>query len=178
MKYSINPLYSQEAIRKKVKELAQKINYDYKDSEKVICICLLKGSYIFFADIVRELSLKNLQIDFLRVSSYGSGMQSSQEIIIKKDIELDIKGADVILFDDIVDTGLTLEKIFNLLKEKSPKSITGCALLNKPSRRIVHQDVKYLGFEIPNTFVVGYGIDYNENHRELAYIGQVFIEEE
>lgn len=177
MKYSISPLYSQDAIQAKVKELAKTINNDYKDSEKVICICLLKGSYIFFADIVRELTLKNLQIDFLRVSSYGSGMESSQEIIIKKDIELDIKGADVILFDDIIDTGLTLEKIFRLLAEKKPNSIAGCVLLNKPSRRIVHQDVRYLGFEIPNTFVVGYGIDYNENHRELPYIGQVLIEE-
>lgn len=177
MKYSISPLFTQENIKLKVEELAKQINFDYRNSGKVVCICLLKGAYIFFADIIRELNLKNLQIDFLRVSSYGSGMESSQEIIIKKDIELDIKDADIILFDDIIDTGLTLEKIFRLLAEKKPRSISGCVLLNKPSRRIVHQDVRYLGFEIPNTFVVGYGIDYNENHRELPYIGQVIIEE-
>ena len=175
MNYTIETLISQQDLEKKVQILADQINRDFKESRQLVCICLLKGSYAFFTDVVRQLKMTGVQVDFLQASSYGKNMNSSLTVEIKKDIEMDIKDWDVLLFDDIIDTGLTLEKVCRFLELKEPRSLKTCVLLDKPTKRLSHRDVDYVGFEIPDTFVVGYGIDYNENHRELPYIGQVII---
>lgn len=173
MDYQIENLISENVLKKRVKFLAETLNKDYQDKQDLVAICLLKGAYTFFSDIVRELKVSNINIDFLQASSYNKGLDSSLNVVIKKDVEINIKDKDVILFDDIIDTGLTLTKIKSFLEVKEPKSLKICTLLDKPFRRRVSLKSDYVGFEIPDEFVVGYGIDYAERHRELKYIGKV-----
>lgn len=140
-------------------------------------VALLRGSAIFLADIARN--IKNpAKIDFMSVSSYGNSMNTSGNIVIKKDLEEDIENKNVVVIEDIVDTGLTLNKVKDFLSQRSPKSLKICTLLSKSYRRLVDIDVDYIGFEIPDEFVVGYGIDYAQNYRTLPYIGKVVIEKE
>ncbi|HAS79670.1 MAG TPA: hypoxanthine phosphoribosyltransferase [Fusobacteriaceae bacterium] len=176
MKYSVEVMISKEEIAKKVAELGEKINKKYKDSEELVLIALLRGSVIFMADIARELKLENVRLDFMTVSSYGSSMTSSRDVKIKKDIEDSIKGKDVLIVEDLIDTGFTLSKVVEILKIREPKSLSICTLLDKPARREVNVDVEFSGFQIPDEFVVGYGIDYAEKHRELPFVGKVVIE--
>jgi hypoxanthine phosphoribosyltransferase len=172
MKYHIEVLIPEEEIKKKVRELGQQITKDYQESEDVILVGLLRGSTIFLADLSREIDLE-AKIDFMVVSSYGSSMESSREVKINKDLEEDIRGKDVIIVEDIIDTGYTLEKVRDYLMLKNPASFKICTLLDKPERREVPVDVDYVGFQIPDVFVVGYGIDYAQKHRNLPYIGKV-----
>jgi len=176
MKYSVEVMISKEEIAEKVAELGEKINKKYKDSEELVLIALLRGSVIFMADIARELKLENVRLDFMTVSSYGSSMTSSRDVKIKKDIEDSIKGKDVLIVEDLIDTGFTLSKVVEILKIREPKSLSICTLLDKPARREVNVDVEFSGFQIPDEFVVGYGIDYAEKHRELPFVGKVVIE--
>lgn len=176
MKYSVEVMISKEEIAKKVAELGEKINKKYKDSGELVLIALLRGSVIFMADIARELKLENVRLDFMTVSSYGSSMTSSRDVKIKKDIEDSIKGKDVLIVEDLIDTGFTLSKVVEILKIREPKSLSICTLLDKPARREVNVDVEFSGFQIPDEFVVGYGIDYAEKHRELPFVGKVVIE--
>jgi len=176
MKYSVEVMISKEEIAKKVAELGEKINKKYKDSEELVLIALLRGSVIFMADIARELKLENVRLDFMTVSSYGSSMTSSRDVKIKKDIEDSIKDKDVLIVEDLIDTGFTLSKVVEILKIREPKSLSICTLLDKPARREVNVDVEFSGFQIPDEFVVGYGIDYAEKHRELPFVGKVVIE--
>ncbi len=177
MKYSIETMISKEEIGIKVKELGEKINKKYKNCEELVLIALLRGSAVFMADIARELKLPNVKLDFMTVSSYGNSMTSSKDIKIKKDIEDSINGKDVLIIEDLIDTGFTLSKVIEILKIREPKSLSICTLLDKPSRREVEVKVEFSGFKIPDEFVVGYGIDYAERHRELPFIGKVVIEE-
>ncbi len=177
MKYHVEVLIPEEEIKRKVKELGEKITEDYRDSEEVILVGLLRGSTIFLADLSREIKL-DAKIDFMVVSSYGSGMESSREVKINKDLEEDIRGKDVIIVEDIIDTGYTLEKVKDYLLLKNPSSFKICTLLDKPERREVSVDVDYVGFKIPDVFVVGYGIDYAQKHRNLPYIGKVVPDED
>jgi hypoxanthine phosphoribosyltransferase len=170
-------MISREEIAKKVQELGARINEKYKDSEELVLIALLRGSVIFMADLARELKLENVRLDFMTVSSYGNSMVSSKDVKIKKDIEDSIEGKDVLIVEDLIDTGFTLSKVVEILKIREPKSLSICTLLDKPSRREVEVEVEFSGFKIPDEFVVGYGIDYAEKHRELPYIGKVKIEE-
>lgn len=172
MKYHIEVLIPEEEIKKKVRELGQQITKDYQNSEDVILVGLLRGSTIFLADLSREIDLE-AKIDFMVVSSYGSTMESSREVKINKDLEEDIRGKDVIIVEDIIDTGYTLEKVRDYLLLKNPASFKICTLLDKPERREVPVEVDYVGFQIPDVFVVGYGIDYAQKHRNLPYIGKV-----
>jgi hypoxanthine phosphoribosyltransferase len=133
---------------------------------------LLRGSFVFIADLVRELKMP-VEVDFLEVSSYGNSTQSSREVRILKDIRGEIKGCDVLLVEDIIDTGYTMHHVQNLLQSRDPNRIEVCALLDKPSRREVEVNVRWIGFEIPDAFVVGYGIDYAQRNRNLPYIGKV-----
>lgn len=173
-KYHISKFISKEQIEKKVEELAKKITADYND-EEVLLVGLLKGSTIFLADLIRKLDL-NSNLDFIVASSYGLEMDSTRDVRILKDLEMDIKGRNVLIVEDIIDTGYTLSKVTETLKIRNPKSIKICTLLDKPSRREVDIKVDYTGFQIEDKFVVGYGIDYAEKHRGLPYIGYVEME--
>ena len=163
-------LIDEKTVKQKVKELAQKINNDYKD--KIPCLIgLLKGSFVFIADLAREIET-NVEIDFMIVSSYGNDKIGS-EIKILKDVDIPLTGKDVIIVEDIIDTGYTLEKICEVLKTRNVSSLKICTLLNKPSRRKVDIKIDYNGFDIEDEFVVGYGIDYAQKYRNLPYIGVV-----
>lgn len=173
MEYRIETLISEEEIRAKVIQLAQKIREDYSSQEEIIFVALLRGSVIFLSDLARELQDYDIKLDFMTVSSYGKSMESSRDVKIKKDLEDDIKDKNVIIVEDIIDTGFTLKKVYEMLSLREPSSLEICTLLDKPERREVEVNVKYTGFKIPDEFVVGYGIDYAEKHRNLKYIGKV-----
>ena len=175
-KYSIDTLISEKQIHEKVKELAREIDGDF-EGEEILLIGLLRGSVIFLSDLARELKTE-ATIDFMVVSSYGNKMESSRDVKILKDLEEDIKGRNVIIVEDIIDTGNTLQKVQQILQTREPKNIKICTLLDKPERREVEISVDYTGFQIPDEFVVGYGIDCAQKHRTLPYVGIVKKEEE
>lgn len=165
-------LIEEKQINEKVKELAKRISDDYRKKENVPCLVgLLKGSFIFIADLSRYIDIP-IEIDFMIVSSYGNN-QIGSEIKILKDIDVQLSGRDVIIVEDIIDTGYTLEKICEVLQTRNISSLKICALLNKPSRRKVNINIDYNGFNIEDEFVVGYGIDYSQKYRNLNYIGVV-----
>lgn len=166
-----NTLISQEEIETKVIELAKKIEMDYKNQE-VLIVGVLKGAFVFVSDLVRNINL-DLSLDFIAVSSYGMSTESSGVVKINKDIEMDLTGKNVIIVEDIIDTGLTLKYIKEYLSGKNAKSVRICTLLDKPSRRKCNVEVDYVGFEIEDLFIVGYGIDCKEKYRNLPYIAYV-----
>lgn len=166
-----NTLISQKEIETKVIELAKKIEMDYKNQE-VLIVGVLKGGFVFVSDLVRNINL-DLSLDFIAVSSYGMSTESSGVVKINKDIEMDLTGKNVIIVEDIIDTGLTLKYIKEYLSGKNAKSVRICTLLDKPSRRKCNVDVDYVGFEIEDLFIVGYGIDCKEKYRNLPYIAYV-----
>jgi hypoxanthine phosphoribosyltransferase len=168
-------LISKGAIKTRTAELAGEITRDYAGLE-LIMVGVLKGSFVFLADLARQVELP-LQIDFVAVSSYGADTESSGVVKIIKDMDLEIDGKDVLLVEDIVDTGLTLKYLAGMLRERGPASLEVCALLNKPDARKVDIEVKYCGFDVPPLFLVGYGLDYAERFRHLPYVG-VLREEE
>jgi len=161
-------LISEEKIKSKVKELADKISKDFK-GEEILAVGILKGSFMFFADLVRELRGK-VHIDFMQVSSYNTGMESSGEVVFIKDVAADVQGKNVLIIDDIIDTGRTLKALVQALKQRNPKSVKTCVLLDKKERRQVDFDADYTGFVIPDKFVVGYGLDWAEEGRNLKDI--------
>jgi hypoxanthine phosphoribosyltransferase len=161
-------LFDEQTITEKVRELAVQISKDYAGKELVL-VCILKGAAVFAADLMRHLSLK-VTVEYLQAASYGSSATSSRAITIKKDIEGDIQGKHVLLVDTIVDTGATLACLFKKLGELGPASLNAVTLLDKKSRRTVPVPLAYCGFEIPDKFVVGYGMDRGEQHRNLPYI--------
>ncbi len=166
--YHLSPLLSREQIDSTVKDLAERISRDYRGKE-LILVCILKGAFIFLSDLVRQLKIP-VKIDFVRLASYGSGMESSGRIEITKDVELPLEGRDVLIIEDIVDTGRTLLFLRDRLVLANPRSVKICALLDKKARREVEIEVDYLGREVEDVFVVGYGIDFNENYRSLPEI--------
>ena len=170
--YAIDEMISAKSIAARVEALAKEITANYNDADKLVVVGLLSGSFVFIADLVRELKMP-VEVDFLEVSSYGDAMTSSREVRILKDLRGEINGLDVLLVEDIVDTGHTMHHVQALLKSREPRSLEVCALLDKPSRREVEVDVRWIGFEIPDEFVVGYGIDYAQRNRNLPFIGKV-----
>lgn len=154
-----------EEIEAAVGRLASSINRDYRDLEPVM-VGILKGSFIFMADLVRQLEIP-VEIEFIRASSYGSGKESTGEVAILKDLEMSVKGRDVILVEDIIDTGRTLAAILRHVSEKMPRSVKVCTLLSKPARRVMECPVDYVGLEIEDRFLVGYGLDCAEKYRNL-----------
>ncbi|MCX7995277.1 MAG: hypoxanthine phosphoribosyltransferase [candidate division WOR-3 bacterium] len=164
----MNILIKEEDIKKRVKELGKEINNDYKGKNPIL-IGVLKGAFVFLADLLRELEI-SVEIDFLGISSY-TGTKSSGIVRITQDLSLNIEDRDVILIEDIVDSGRTLEYIINNLKTRRPRSIAVCTLLNKKDARVVDVPITYVGFNIPRVFVVGYGLDYENKFRNLKYIG-------
>lgn len=162
-------LITEEQLKVKVEELAANINEDYKEKDPVFVV-ILKGSFVFAADLFKNIKLK-AAIDFMVVSSYASGTESSGNVKIIKDLAQPIEGKDIIIIEDIVDTGYTLNNLVKILKERNPASIEICSCVDKPERRVVPVDVKYKGFEVENEFIVGYGLDYAEKYRNLPFIG-------
>lgn len=172
MKYSVEELIDTQTIRERVAELARTIEHDYQGKEDLVLVGLLRGSVVFLADLARAIGLET-KMDFMVVSSYGSSMDSSREVRINKDLDEDIRGLNVIIVEDIIDTGYTLAKVRKMLRLRSPASLKICTLLDKPDRRETEVPVDYVGFKIPDVFVIGYGIDYAQKHRNLPYIGKV-----
>ena len=170
--YSVETLISEKDIKKRIIELGADINYFYKDTEKLLVVGLLRGSFVFIADLARELKIP-VEVDFMTASSYGNTMQSSNNIRILTDLNTDIKNLDVLLVEDIIDTGHTLNQVIKLLNNRKPKSLEVCCLLNKFSRRETDIESRWVGFDIPDEFVVGYGIDYAQDNRHLPFIGKV-----
>jgi hypoxanthine phosphoribosyltransferase len=164
-KKKLKVLIRSAAIKKRVREVAQQISKEFK-GERVHLVGVLKGACIFLSDLVREISLES-SIDFIAISTYGKGKESSGQVRVLKDLDSSIEGLNVIIVEDILDTGVTLEYLLRVMKQRKPKTLRIAALLDKPSRRL--RDVKgdYVGFSIPNEFVVGYGLDYAERYRNL-----------
>ena len=162
-------LFTKEEIAEKVKSLAKRIQSAYEGKNPLI-LCILKGSLVFTADLIRELDFP-CQIDFMQVSSYGNGSETTGKLKIKKDTDSDICGRDVIIVEDILDTGVTLSNLIPALYDRGANSVEICVLLNKPERRTVEVKAAYIGFDIENEFVIGYGLDYDEKYRNLPYIG-------
>ncbi|RLJ41669.1 hypoxanthine phosphoribosyltransferase [Litoreibacter meonggei] len=170
--YVIDELISAKSIAARIETLAREIHDRFADTDKLVVVGLLRGSFVFIADLVRELDLP-VEVDFLEASSYGDGMESSREVRILKDLRGEIGGRDVLVVEDIVDTGFTLSHVLHLLESRSPARIETIALLDKPTRREVDIKATWTGFDIPDEFVVGYGIDYAQRNRNLPYIGKV-----
>lgn len=162
-------LFSEEELRRKVQELGKQIEADYAGQE-IMLIGVLRGSFIFMADLCRAIDLP-CTLDFMSVSSYGKSTQSSGQVQITKDLSEDITGRNIIVVEDILDSGNTLSYLLKVLENRNPASIRLCTLLDKPDRRVKPVEVHYRGFEIPDAFVVGYGLDYAEMYRTLPYIG-------
>ncbi len=171
----IDILYTQEQIKDCVKRVARQIEKDF-DGEEIVFVGILKGAFMFISDLAREVNLST-KIDFISVSSYGEKTTSSGVVKLIKDLDDDIAGKNVIIVEDIVDTGLTLKYLKDLLEQRKPKIIKLCTLLDKVSRRQVSIQTDYVGFEINDYFVVGYGIDYAQKYRGLPYVGHVILEE-
>ena len=173
--YAVDQLISAKSIAARVESLAREITDYFQGTDKLVVIGLLRGSFIFIADLVRELDLP-VEVDFLEVSSYGNATESSREVRILKDLRGEIEGRDLLVVEDIVDTGRTLRHVLDILATRHPRRIEVCALLDKPSRREVDVKARWIGFEIPDKFVVGYGIDYAQRNRNLPHIGAVRFE--
>ena len=168
----IEILISEAEITARINALSHEITTHYADTKQLVVVGLLRGSFVFIADLVRHLDLP-VEVDFMTVSSYGNAMVSSRQVRIIQDLETDIKDRDVLIVEDIIDTGHTLSQVIKILKTRMPKSLSICTLLNKPSRREVEVDVNWIGFDIPDAFVIGYGIDYAQQGRNLPHIGVV-----
>ena len=170
--YVIDEMISAKSIAARIESLAKEIHAEFNDTNKLVVVGLLRGSFVFIADLVRELDLP-VEVDFLEASSYGDGMESSREVRIFKDLRGAIEARDVLVVEDIVDTGHTLAHVSEYLSSKRPGRMRSIALLDKPARREVDFKADWIGFEIPDEFVVGYGIDYAQRNRNLPYIGKV-----
>ena len=170
--YVIDEMISAKAIAARIETLCREIQSEFAGTEKLTVVGLLRVSFVFIADLVRELDLP-IEVDFLEASSYGDGMESSREVRILKDLRGAIEGRDVLVVEDIVDTGHTLHHVRNLLMSREPARLKTIALLDKPSRREVDMKADWIGFEIPDEFVVGYGIDFAQRDRNQPFIGKV-----
>lgn len=169
MSEQIRMLLSEEELDRRIAELGAQISADYA-GESVHLICILKGSIFITCELAKRITVP-VTVDFMCVSSYGAAMESSGVITIKKDLEESIEGRNVIVIEDIIDTGRTLKYLLDNLTKRNPKDLKLCAMLDKPERRVTDVSVDYTGFEIPDEFVVGYGLDYDQRYRNLPYVG-------
>lgn len=178
MKHTLEVMISEEELSQRVSELAKEISAHYKNIDgELVLVGLLKGSFIFMADLCRKIEVPH-EVDFMTVSSYGNSMNSSRDVKIVKDLDEDIRGKHVLIVEDIIDSGNTLNKVRQIFELRGPKSVAICTLLDKPSRREVEVPVEWAGYSIEDKFVVGYGIDYAQQYRHLPYIGHVTLIEE
>ncbi len=167
----VKVLISEEEIKKRVSELAVQISRDYAEKDLFV-VGILKGAVVFVSDLIREIAVP-LEMDFMAISSYGASTQSSGVVKMLKDLDTPVEGRDVLIVEDIIDTGLTLSYLTELLRSRKPNSVQTAVLLDKPDRRKIEYVPDYVGFTVPDKFVIGYGIDYNHKFRELPYIGVV-----
>ncbi|TKB56727.1 hypoxanthine phosphoribosyltransferase [Ferrimonas aestuarii] len=172
MKHELKVMITEAEINQALDKMAEKINRDYQGVDSLLVVGLLKGSVLVMSDLVRRLD-GNVHLDFMTASSYGAGTESSGDVKIVMDLARSINGRHVLIVEDIIDTGRTLSKVCALLKTRNPASLEVASFLDKPSRRVVDVPVKYVGVEIPDEFVVGYGLDYDEAYRQLPYIATV-----
>ncbi|AWH90575.1 hypoxanthine phosphoribosyltransferase [Buchnera aphidicola (Melanaphis sacchari)] len=173
MKHTIKVIISEEELDIRVRQLGKEITEKYKNSQnKMILIALLRGSFVFIADLCRCIKIEH-EVDFMTTSSYGRGIISSGDVKIIKDLDEDIYNKNVLIVEDIIDSGKTLSKVLGILKLRNPKSLSICTLLDKPECRQVNINIDFIGFSIPDEFMVGYGIDYAQSYRYLPYIGKV-----
>lgn len=175
MKETISVLIPEKEIEKRVCEIAEQISKDF-EGKSITLICILKGGVMFLVDLAKRIR-QNVEFDFMDVSSYGNGTESSGNIKINKDLENPIEGKNVVIVEDIIDSGRTLSYLYRYLKDKKPAALKICTLFDKPERRVFDIKVDYTGFEIPDEFIVGYGLDYAEQYRNLPYIGILKFEE-
>ncbi len=168
---NIRVLISEEQVNERIKEIARQISEDYK-GKSVHLICILKGSVFFSCDLAKRITLP-VTMDFMSVSSYGNEKVSSGRVRIVKDLDESIQDKEVLIIEDIIDSGRTLAYLMEMLSSRAPKSLNICTLLDKPERRVTDVEVKYVGFEIPDEFVVGYGLDYQQNFRNLPFVGVI-----
>lgn len=171
MDSKISVLIPQEELEQRIREMAAQISKDY-EGEEIHLVCILRGSIFFTCELAKYITVP-VTIDFMSVSSYGDGTESSGRIKIMKDLDDSIKGKNVLVVEDIIDSGRTLSHLLSFLKVREPKSLKLCTLLDKPDRRVIEVDVDYVGKIIPDLFVVGYGLDYAQKYRNLPYIGVV-----
>ena len=176
MKYTIEKLIDENQLAEKVREIGKMIEQEYSPDDEILLVGLLRGSTVFLSDLARHID-RDARFDFMVVSSYGDSMDSSREVHVKKDLDEEIHGRHVVIVEDIIDTGYTLQKVKEILELRNPASLKICTLLDKPDRREVDVHVDYVGFTIPDVFVIGYGIDYAQKHRNLPYVGKVIIQE-
>lgn len=176
MSEEIKVLIEEEPLISRIKEMAEQINREYEGRE-ICLLCILKGSVYFTCELSKYITVP-VKLGFMSVSSYGDGMTSSGAVAIDKDIDLDVKGENVIVVEDIIDTGKTLCFLLRMLAKRGPASLKLCTLLDKPSRRVSDIQVDYVGFEVPDKFVVGFGMDYAQKYRNLPYIGELVFKEE
>lgn len=176
MKERIEVMLSEEEVDVKIKEMADQISKDY-EGKTVHLVCVLKGSVFFVCELAKRIKVP-VTLDFMSVSSYGKETKSSGVVKIIKDLDEPLKGKDVLVVEDIIDSGRTLSYLLELLRDREPNSLHLCTLLDKPDRRVVPVEVDYTGFEIPDKFVVGYGLDYDQRYRNLPYVGVVNFDEE
>lgn len=176
MREKVDVLISKTAIVKRIEEMAEQINEKYA-GEEVFLLCVLKGGVVFMVDLAKKITVP-ATMSFMSVSSYGDGTESSGHIKILMDLDESVENKNVIIVEDIIDSGRTLSRLYELIKSRGPKSIEICTLLDKPERRVADVQVDYTGFAIPDEFVVGYGLDYSQRYRNLDYIGVItFIED-
>ena len=168
-RYVKKVLYSEDEVKQRVKEMGEEISRDYEGKD-LLLICILRGACVFMADLLREIKIP-CKIDFMAISSYGSGTKSTGEIRVLKDLNSSIEGKHIIIVEDIIDSGNTLNHLKGMLATRNPASVKICSILDKPSRREVPLYGDYVGFAIPDEFVIGYGLDYSEIFRNLPYIG-------
>jgi hypoxanthine phosphoribosyltransferase len=171
MTNNVRVMISEEQVNERIRELAEQISKDYEGKE-IHLICILKGSVFFSCDLAKRLTIP-VTLDFMSVSSYGNETVSSGRVRILKDLDESIQGKNVLIVEDIIDSGRTLAYLMDLLATRAPESLAICTLLDKPDRRVTDVDVKYVGFEIPDEFVIGYGLDYSQYYRNLPYVGVV-----
>jgi hypoxanthine phosphoribosyltransferase len=173
----ITPLFSTEALQERIAELGAQISADLGDRE-VVAVAVLKGSILFFADLIRHLDIPSLECDFLGLSSYGEGRTESSGVVrVTSDLTRPIEGKHILVVEDIIDTGLTMQYLLENLRTRRPASVTVCSLLHKPARSKVQVPMDYVGFTIEDRFVVGYGLDYDERYRQLPWIGEMSFED-
>ncbi len=175
-KHHVKVMISEEDVNKRIREIGEAISKDYA-GKSVHLVCVLKGGSFFMCELAKRIDL-NVSLDFMSVSSYGAGTKSSGVVRIVKDLDEPLEGKDVIVVEDIIDSGRTLSYLMALLKDRHPASLKLCTLLDKPDRRVVDVDVDYTGFKVPDVFVVGYGLDYDQVYRNLPYIGKVVFDPE
>ncbi|MBD3922769.1 hypoxanthine phosphoribosyltransferase [Paenibacillus sp. PR3] len=162
-------LFDAETIQNKVKELGEQLSQDFEGRNPLV-ICVLKGAFIFMADLVKQLSIP-VELDFMAVSSYGASTKSSGVVKIIKDLDVTVEGREVLVVEDIIDSGLTLSYLIDVLERRNAKSVTVVTLFDKPARRTVELEADYKGFSLPDEFIVGYGLDYAEHYRNLPFVG-------